>query len=110
LDVDLTEHAEALILELGPYSFDRLGERTRCRAAQGVAGCEYRHPPSWSGGAEAHVREQAVEPARQRRRPVAEYALRLLPPNDCHPTPLNAAAHLHRRDLLGGLIHEYEAA
>jgi hypothetical protein len=26
------------------------------------------------------------------------------------PTPLNAPAHLRRRDLLGGLIHEYEAA
>jgi putative transposase len=37
-------------------------------------------------------------------------ALRLLPPNGRDPTPLNAAARLHRRDLLGGLIHEYEAA
>jgi putative transposase len=37
-------------------------------------------------------------------------ALRLLPPNGREPTPLNAAARLHRRDLLGGLIHEYEAA
>jgi putative transposase len=37
-------------------------------------------------------------------------ALRLLPPNDRDPTPLNEAARLHRRDLLGGLIHEYEAA
>jgi putative transposase len=37
-------------------------------------------------------------------------ALRLLPPNGRDPTPLNAADRLHRRDLLGGLIHEYEAA
>jgi transposase InsO family protein len=37
-------------------------------------------------------------------------ALRLLPPNGRDPTPLNAAARLQRRDLLGGLIHEYEAA
>ncbi len=37
-------------------------------------------------------------------------ALRLLPPNCRDPTPSNAAARLHRRDLLGGLIHEYEAA
>jgi putative transposase len=37
-------------------------------------------------------------------------ALRLLPPNGRDPTPLNAAARLHRRNLLGGLIHEYEAA
>ena len=36
-------------------------------------------------------------------------ALRLLPPNGRDPTP-NAAAHLRRRDLLAGLIHEYEAA
>jgi transposase InsO family protein len=37
-------------------------------------------------------------------------ALRLLPPNGRDPTPSNAAERLHRRDLLGGLIHEYEAA
>jgi transposase InsO family protein len=37
-------------------------------------------------------------------------ALRLLPPNGRDPTPLDATAHLRRRDLLGGLIHEYEAA
>ncbi len=37
-------------------------------------------------------------------------ALHLLPPNGRDPTPLNARAHLHRRDLLGGLIHEYDAA
>jgi putative transposase len=37
-------------------------------------------------------------------------ALRLLPPNAHEPTPLNAPARVHRRDLLGGLIHEYEAA
>ncbi len=37
-------------------------------------------------------------------------ALRLQPPNGCDPTPLNATNRLHRRDLLGGLIHEYEAA
>jgi putative transposase len=37
-------------------------------------------------------------------------ALRLLPPNGRDPTPSNAADRLHRRDLLGGLIHEYEAA
>ena len=37
-------------------------------------------------------------------------ALDLLPPNGRDPTPLNAPARLRRRDLLGGLIHEYEAA
>jgi putative transposase len=37
-------------------------------------------------------------------------ALDLLPPNGRDPTPLNAPAHLRRRDLLGGLIHEYDAA
>jgi putative transposase len=37
-------------------------------------------------------------------------ALRLQPPDGRDPTPLNAADRLHRHDLLGGLIHEYEAA
>ncbi|MGH2996732.1 MAG: integrase core domain-containing protein, partial [Gaiellaceae bacterium] len=37
-------------------------------------------------------------------------ALGLLPPNGRDPTRLKASHHLHRRDLLGGLIHEYEAA
>jgi len=37
-------------------------------------------------------------------------ALRLLPPDGRDPTPLIAPADLRRRDLLGGLIHEYEAA
>jgi putative transposase len=37
-------------------------------------------------------------------------ALHLLPPNGRDPAPLIAPAHLRRRDLLGGLIHEYEAA
>jgi hypothetical protein len=37
-------------------------------------------------------------------------ALQLLPPNGRDPTPLSAPADLRRRDLLGGLIHEYEAA
>jgi len=37
-------------------------------------------------------------------------ALELLPPDGDDPAPLNTAACLHRRDLLGGLIHEYEAA
>jgi len=37
-------------------------------------------------------------------------ALHLLPPSGGDPTPLNATAHLRRRDLLGGLIHEYDAA
>jgi transposase InsO family protein len=37
-------------------------------------------------------------------------ALQLLPPNGRNPTPLTAPANLRRRDLLGGLIHEYEAA
>jgi putative transposase len=36
-------------------------------------------------------------------------ALPLLPPNGRGPTPLNAAARVHRCDLLGGLIHEYKA-
>lgn len=34
----------------------------------------------------------------------------LPPPEGCDPTPLNMPARPHRRDLLGGLIHEYEAA
>jgi putative transposase len=38
-------------------------------------------------------------------------ALHLLPPNGRDPTqPSAAAAAVHRRDRLGGLIHEYEAA
>jgi putative transposase len=37
-------------------------------------------------------------------------ALHLLPPDGRDPTPLNTPARLHRSDLLGGLIHEYEAA
>jgi putative transposase len=37
-------------------------------------------------------------------------ALQLLAPNGRDPTPLRAPADLRRRDLLGGLIHEYEAA
>jgi putative transposase len=38
-------------------------------------------------------------------------ALQLLPPNGRDPTlPNAAAAGVRRRDLLGGLIHEYEAA
>ena len=37
-------------------------------------------------------------------------ALELLPPDGGDPAPLNTAPRLHRRDLLGGLIHEYEAA
>jgi putative transposase len=36
--------------------------------------------------------------------------LRLLPPDGLDPTPLNGTARLRRRDLLGGLIHECEAA
>ena len=37
-------------------------------------------------------------------------ALRLVPPDGRDPTPLEASARLRRHDLLGGLIHEYEAA
>ena len=37
-------------------------------------------------------------------------ALQLLPPNGRDPTPLNSAGRRRRRDLLGGLIREYEAA
>jgi putative transposase len=37
-------------------------------------------------------------------------ALCLVPPSGRDPTPLNTTAQLRRRDLLGGLIHEYEAA
>jgi putative transposase len=37
-------------------------------------------------------------------------ALGLLPPNGREPARLNTTDHLRRRDLLGGLIHEYEAA
>ena len=36
--------------------------------------------------------------------------LDLFPPNGRDPTPLSAPDRLQRRDLLGGLIHEYEAA
>jgi putative transposase len=37
-------------------------------------------------------------------------ALELLPPQARDPTPFEATTRLHRRDLLGRLIHEYEAA
>jgi putative transposase len=37
-------------------------------------------------------------------------ALHLLPPDGRDPKPLNAPHRLQRRDRLGGLIHEYEAA
>jgi putative transposase len=37
-------------------------------------------------------------------------ALRLQPPDGRDPTPLDATDRVCRRDLLGGLIHEYEAA
>jgi putative transposase len=37
-------------------------------------------------------------------------AIGLVPPNGREPARPNATDHLHRRDLLGGLIHEYEAA
>jgi putative transposase len=37
-------------------------------------------------------------------------ALDLLPPEGRDPTPLDGPDRLRRRDLLGGLIHEYEAA
>jgi transposase InsO family protein len=37
-------------------------------------------------------------------------ALQLLPPCGRDPTPATEPAGLRRRDLLGGLIHEYEAA
>jgi putative transposase len=37
-------------------------------------------------------------------------ALDLLPPSARDPAPLNAPDRLQRRDLLGGLIHEYQAA
>jgi putative transposase len=37
-------------------------------------------------------------------------ALDLFPPNGRDPTPLNTTDSPRRRDLLGGLIQEYEAA
>ena len=37
-------------------------------------------------------------------------ALELLPPDGGEPAPPTTAPCLNRRDLLGGLIHEYEAA
>jgi hypothetical protein len=37
-------------------------------------------------------------------------ALKLLPPDAQTPNPSDAPPDLHRPDLLGGLIHEYEAA
>jgi transposase InsO family protein len=36
--------------------------------------------------------------------------LRLLPPDGRDPTPRDATGRVHRHDLLGGLIHENEAA
>ena len=36
--------------------------------------------------------------------------VQLQPPDGRDPTPLNTTDRLHRRHLLGGLIHEYEAA
>jgi hypothetical protein len=38
------------------------------------------------------------------------HAVNLLPPSGRDPTPQNALSRLQRRDLLGGLIHGYEAA
>jgi putative transposase len=37
-------------------------------------------------------------------------AIDLFPPNGGDSTPLDAANRPRRRDLLGGLIHEYQAA
>jgi putative transposase len=37
-------------------------------------------------------------------------ALDLFPPSGRDPTPLDAPDRLQRRDLLGGLVHEYQAA
>jgi len=37
-------------------------------------------------------------------------ALQLLPPDRPAAIPTVAPIHLHRHDLLGGLIHEYKAA
>jgi hypothetical protein len=37
-------------------------------------------------------------------------ALDLIPPDGGEVTPLERPDHLQRHDLLGGLIHEYEAA
>jgi transposase InsO family protein len=37
-------------------------------------------------------------------------ALDLFPPHGRDPTPLSASNRRQRRDLLGGLIHEYQAA
>ncbi len=37
-------------------------------------------------------------------------SLDLRPPDGRDPTPLNTPTALHRRPLLGGFIHEYEAA
>ena len=37
-------------------------------------------------------------------------ALDLLPPSSRNPTPPNPPNRIQRRDLLGGLIHEYHAA
>ena len=37
-------------------------------------------------------------------------ALDLFPPNGRDPTPVTTTDRLQRRDLFGGLIHEYEAA
>jgi len=37
-------------------------------------------------------------------------ALGLVPPAGCHSPPTDAIQRIHRRELLGGLINEYEAA
>jgi putative transposase len=49
-----------------------------------------------------------LPPPLQRAQP--HRALELLPPHGRDPTPFKATTCLHRRDLLGGLIHENEAA
>jgi hypothetical protein len=60
------------------------------------------------GGASPRACAPRLPPPPQRARP--HRALRLQPRDGRDPTPLNATDRLRRRDLLGGLIHEYEAA
>ena len=55
-----------------------------------------------------HDRDAKFSQAFDEHRP--HRALQLLPPNARDLTPLNTTARLRRRDLLGGLIHDYEAA
>jgi hypothetical protein len=67
-----------------------------------------------STGSSSSARRHLEHVFRVYRRPYNEHrphrAFQLLPPEGCDPTPLKMPVRPHRRDLLGGLIHKYEAA